>query len=142
VVAIPRGLLLAIRGRAEAAFPEECCGLLLGTEQGKDHLSVSGAVASANVAAEPRRHFEVDPALYLRLLHERPAAPLGGHLVGLYHSHPEGDARPSSTDAACAWQEGWLWLIVPLSAGRAGEPRCFRLVRMGGPFEPMLLAPC
>jgi len=142
VIAIARGLLLAIRRRAEAAYPEECCGLLLGTEQGKDRLSVSAAAASANLAPERRRRFEVDPALYLRLLAAPPASPSGARLVGLYHSHPEGDAAPSRHDAACAWQEGWLWLIVPLNAGRSGEPRCFRLAAMGGPFEAVALAPC
>jgi proteasome lid subunit RPN8/RPN11 len=142
VVAIARGLLLEIRRRAEAAYAEECCGLLLGTEQGKGRLAVSAAVASANLAAEPRRRFEVDPALYLKLLYASPASPSAARLIGLYHSHPEGDAAPSRLDAACAWQEGWLWLIVPLKAGRSGEPRCFRLAAMGGPFEAVALEPC
>ena len=108
MIALPRRLLDDIRRRAEAAYPEECCGLLLGHEQGKDRIVVSAAVASANLAAEPQRHFEVDPALYLRLRRAAAAEPLGAHLIGLYHSHPEGEAVPSASDAAEAWQEGWI----------------------------------
>ncbi|MGO8868631.1 MAG: Mov34/MPN/PAD-1 family protein [Alphaproteobacteria bacterium] len=140
MIAIARGLLDEIRLRAEAAFPEECCGLLLGHEQGKDRILVSDAVASANLAAERQRHFEVDPALYLRLCRAA-AEPSSAQLVGLYHSHPEGEAVPSASDAAQAWQEGWIWLIVPLASGRAGTPGAFRLARMGGPFEAVALLP-
>ncbi|MFI5021489.1 MAG: M67 family metallopeptidase [Alphaproteobacteria bacterium] len=142
MIALPRRLLDDIRRRAEAAYPEECCGLLLGHEQGKDRIVVSAAVASANLAAEPQRHFEVDPALYLRLRRAAAAEPLGAHLIGLYHSHPEGEAVPSASDAAEAWQEGWIWLIIPLASGRAGVLSAFRLARMGGPFEAVALSPC
>jgi len=142
VIALPRRLLDEIRRRAEAAYPEECCGLLLGHEQGKDRIVVSAAVASANLAAEPQRHFEVDPALYLRLRLAAATELSGARLIGLYHSHPEGGAMPSASDAAQAWQEGWIWLIVPLASGHAGTPGAFRLARMGGPFEAEALAPC
>ncbi|HXQ65919.1 MAG TPA: M67 family metallopeptidase [Alphaproteobacteria bacterium] len=142
MIVIARGLLDEIRRRAEAAYPEECCGLLLGHEQGKDRIVVSAAVASANLAAEPQRHFEVDPALYLRLSRSAATEPSGARLVGLYHSHPEGGAMPSASDAAQAWQEGWIWLIVPLASGHAGVLSAFRLARMGGPFEAVALAPC
>jgi desampylase len=142
VIVIARGLLDEIRRRAEADYPEECCGLLLGHEQGKDRVVVSDAVASANLAAERQRHFEVDPALYLRLCRAAAADSSGVQLVGLYHSHPEGEAVPSASDAAQAWQEGWIWLIVPLASGRAGTPGAFRLLRMSGPFEAVELSPC
>lgn len=142
MIVLARGLLDEIRLRAEAAYPEECCGLLLGHEQGKDRILLSDAVASANLAAEPQRHFEVDPALYLRLCRAAAADSSGARLVGLYHSHPEGEAAPSASDAAQAWQEGWIWLIVPLASGRAGTPGAFRLARMGGPFEAVALSPC
>ncbi len=142
MIAIARRLLDEIRRRAEAAYPEECCGLLLGHEQDKDRILVSAAVASANLAAEPQRHFEVDPVLYLRLCRRAEAEPSSAQLVGLYHSHPEGEAVPSASDAAEAWQEGWIWLIVPLASGRAGTPGAFRLLRMGGPFEAIELLPC
>ena len=142
MIALPRRLLDEIRRRAEAAYPEECCGLLLGHEQGKDRIVVSAAVASANLAAEPQRRFEVDPALYLRLRLAAATELSGARLIGLYHSHPEGGASPSASDAADAWQEGWIWLIIPLASGRAGSPSTFRLARMGGPFEAVELSPC
>lgn len=66
--------------------------------------------SAANVAADPSRHFELDPAV---LLAAQRAARGGGPVpVGHYHSHPLGRAEPSATDAACARADGTLWLIA------------------------------
>lgn len=137
MIVLAPALVAALQRQAEAAYPEECCGLFLGRDSGEGVVTVTGAEPSANLAADRRRRFEVDPALYLRLRHAPPEA--AGRLIGLYHSHPEGMAVPSSEDARAAWQEGWVWLIVPVEAGRAGIPAAFRLVALGGPFEPVAL---
>lgn len=89
----------------------ETCGLLLGRDGAIDAI-----LPAANVAADPARHFELDPAVLLRA---HRAARLGGApLLGHYHSHPSGVARPSATDAACATPDGSLWLIVAGSTAR------------------------
>jgi hypothetical protein len=48
---------------------------------------------------------------------------------------------PSAHDAAAAWEAGWIWLIVPVARGRAGEAAAHRLAAPGGPFEavPLML---
>lgn len=94
-----------IQSAAEAAAPDEACGLLF-----TDGPAVKGATVVANVAADPRRHFEIDPAaLFAALKAERAG---GATLAGYWHSHPSGDARPSATDAAMAAGDGKLWLIA------------------------------
>lgn len=138
MIVLTPALVAALQRQAEAAYPEECCGLLLGRDSGEGGIAVTAAEPSANLATDRRRRFEVDPVLYLRLSHRPP--PGAGRLIGLYHSHPEGMAVPSSEDARAAWQEGWVWLIVPVEAGRAGIPAAFRLVALGGPFVPAALA--
>jgi len=139
VIAITRSLLATICRNAEAAYPDECCGLLLGREDGAGGIEISRIVPSANLAADRRRRFEIDPALYFTLMRAPPGA--AERLVGLYHSHPDGPAVPSAHDAAAAWEAGWIWLIVPVARGRSGEAAAHRLAAPGGPFEavPLML---
>lgn len=90
---------------AHADPARERCGLLFG-----DVDRVARAAPCANVAADPARMFEIDPAaLFAALRAERMGGPT---LVGHWHSHPSGDVRPSATDAAMATRDGKLWLIV------------------------------
>ena len=113
-----------------AASPDEICGLLFGGGS-----SIEAARPCRNIAADPRRFFEIDPAA---LLAAHRAARAGGPVpVGCYHSHPGGDAMPSERDAADAEANGWLWVIVA-----AGEMRAFRAVEHGatrGRFEAVAL---
>ncbi|WP_336972115.1 M67 family metallopeptidase [Sphingobium aromaticiconvertens] len=96
---------------AAAGQRQEICGLLLGGEGRIDAI-----LPAANVAADPARHFELDPAV---LLGAHRAARAGGpRIVGHYHSHPSGHSVPSATDAACAVPDGSLWLIVGGGEGR------------------------
>ena len=81
---------------------------------------------AANVAAEPARAFELDPAVLIAA--HRAARAGGDAILGHYHSHPGGDPQPSSCDAAAA-AAGELWLVV---AGR--EARLWRAVA-GGPLH-------
>lgn len=103
-VRISRSLLEQIVHLA-AGQAQEVCGLLLG-EGGR----ITAILPAANVAADPARHFELDPAV---LIAAHRAARQGGlGVLGHYHSHPSGRAEPSRTDAACARPDGTLWLIV------------------------------
>lgn len=105
-----------IHREAARAAPMEGCGLLFGDG------AVRRASVTANVAADPARHFEIDPAaLIAALRNERQGEE---RVMGYWHSHPSGDASPSATDAAMAAPDGRLWLIVGggvLTAWRAGE---------------------
>jgi desampylase len=90
---------------ANADPARERCGLLFG-----DDRRVDRAEPCANVAADPARTFEVDPAaLFAAMRAERSGGP---RLIGYWHSHPSGDVTPSATDAAMAEGDGKLWLIV------------------------------
>ncbi len=109
-VAITRTLLDRIVARA-AGTPDEVCGLLLGREG-----VIEAGRAVENVAPDPARHFELDPAVLLAA--HREARGGGMTVIGHYHSHPSGVAEPSATDAACATPDGTLWLIVAKGAAR------------------------
>ncbi len=92
--------------QAAAALPHECCGLLLGDYAGY----VSEARPAANVADDPSRHFEIDPAV---LIAAHRAQREGGRMViGYYHSHPNGSPDPSPLDRASAAGDGLVWAII------------------------------
>lgn len=116
----------AILAAAAQAAPREACGLLLGTG-----THIETALATANVHPEPLRHFEIDPAA---LVAAHKAARSGGpHVLGYFHSHPNGLARPSATDAAMAAGDGRIWAIAA-----AGELGLWRDAPSG--FEPLSYA--
>jgi len=77
---------------------------------------VSRVVPSPNLAGGHDR-FEIDPALLLRVHREL----RGGAetLIGHYHSHPGGPARPSAQDRARSYTPGLAWLILGLEADGA-----------------------
>ncbi|WP_088185662.1 M67 family metallopeptidase [Sphingobium sp. Z007] len=108
-VEISRILLEQIMTLA-AADGREVCGLLLGSDD-----RIEAIAPAANVAVDPARHFELDPAVLIAA--HRAARSGGPRIIGHYHSHPSGITAPSATDAACAAPDGNLWLIV--GAGEA-----------------------
>lgn len=90
---------------AAASAPNEGCGLLLGLGR-----QVRTVLPTDNVASDPATHFEIDP---VALIATHKAARLGGpEIVGFFHSHPNGLARPSATDAASAARDGKAWVIA------------------------------
>ena len=104
-VYISRTLLDKILADAAAGDGVERCGLLLG-----DSSRIAEVRFAANIAPDPRGHFELDPAALLEA--HRASRQGGPKVIGHYHSHPSGQPCPSPTDAASAHPDGSLWLIV------------------------------
>lgn len=121
-IAIASGALAAIVEHARVDAPDEACGILFGDVSGAGRID--RAEPAANVAAHPARAFEIEPAALLAA--HRAARGQGQQVVGWYHSHPNGVAEPSPTDAARAVEDGKLWLIA---AG--GAVAAWRVVRDG-----------
>jgi proteasome lid subunit RPN8/RPN11 len=132
------GVLAAVGAHARAAYPEECCGALLGPAPcGTDApREVVRAVPVANAAAGARGRFLI-PAGVVRAL-EREAARAGLAVLGFYHSHPDGHPIPSRADREAAWP-WYSYLIVAVSAEGAGEARSWRLADDRGAFLPQTL---
>jgi len=116
------GHLAMLRAAAEAAYPYECCGLLVG--HGDDMICVTAVLGCANVAEEPTRRFAIDPQTQFDLL--RAVRGTDTRVVGHFHSHPNGSATLSSHDLAMAHDPETLWVLIPMSAdGRAEDPVAF-----------------
>lgn len=128
---IPLDGLRAVSDAAEAAYPEEACGLLVGRRLPGGHARVIRVETAFNVAADRRSGFEVDPGIRIGL--ERELRGTGQAVVGHYHSHPDGPARPSPTDLAKAFEADLIWLIVAVVRRQASQVLAFmpRLDRSG-----------
>ena len=119
----------ALAAAAEAAYPNEACGLLEGRAESHG-IVVARVHLSENVAASSATRFEVDPRLILRLHRELRAGPT--RVVGVWHSHTNGRAEPSAADLAGAFEPELIWVITPVAGGRAGAPAAFQLLEGKG----------
>lgn len=130
---LPGPLRAQLAAEAQAAFPKERCGLIEGRIEGAT-LLVTALHPTKNLSDVPDR-FEIDPAEHIRLL--RTLRGTGGGILGCYHSHPNGRAEPSVTDRDRAIEEGFVWLVQPLTASAAGAPAAY--VFADGRFLPLIL---
>jgi proteasome lid subunit RPN8/RPN11 len=110
-----------IENAAKAAYPNECCGLLVG--EGEDVVRITAVVPAANRADDPRRAFAIDPQEQFNLLRATRGTPR--RVVGHYHSHPDGSPSPSRHDLAMAYDADAVWVLVAASATDVSPPRAF-----------------
>jgi cysteine synthase B len=110
-----------IRAHGAAAYPDECCGVLLGPQDG----TVTEVWPLDNSTdLERRRRFLIGPDDYRRA--DARATARGLAIVGFYHSHPDHPAEPSAFDLAHAWPN-LSYTIVSIRSGAPREMRSWRL---------------
>jgi len=95
-----------IEREGAAAYPNECCGAMLGRDvadaSGVRRVVARLAPLSNSFAADEQYHrFSLDARELMQL--EKRAAEAGLAVLGFYHSHPNHTARPSETDRRNAW---------------------------------------
>ena len=127
-IAITSAVFVRMRAEAARMAPEECCGILLGAGGLIDTIR-----PAANVAADRRRLFEIDPQALIDAY--RWARAGTSEVIGYYHSHPFGEAEPSPIDRAMAAGDGRVWAIIgktDVACWRDGEtgfaPLSYRIV--------------
>jgi proteasome lid subunit RPN8/RPN11 len=98
----------ALRQAAISAYPNECCGLVVG--EGAARLTISEVVPVPNISDTPRRAFAVDPQKQFEIL--RAVRGTSQRVIGHYHSHPNGAAVPSQHDLAMAHDPEAIWIVV------------------------------
>lgn len=81
---------------------------------------VAAVELAQNVAADPARHFEIDPAALISAGKDVRSG--GIPVLGFFHSHPNGVAAPSSTDVAHAAPDQHIWLIIADRSITAWQP--------------------
>lgn len=119
MIRIDRGAWDAMISHAEAAYPKECCGVMLGVEQ-----HVSEAVPLPNVYTGPQEDFFVmDPRDLSRA--DESARKRGLEVLGIFHSHPDCDAYFSKRDLehSCPW---FSYVVLSVKNGRFDHANSYR----------------
>jgi proteasome lid subunit RPN8/RPN11 len=112
-----------IESEGVAAYPNECCGILVGRdtpENGVKRRVVERLEPGKNAfeADEQYHRFSIDPLAQLKA--EREAEKEGKVVLGFYHSHPDHPARPSEYDRTHAWPF-YSYVIVAITKGVATD---------------------
>ena len=110
---------------AEAGYPREVCGVLLGRSAAGETVPVTVLQIANRNRQRAHDRYEMDPRGLLAA--EKEARRRELDIVAIWHTHPDHPARPSATDLAAAW-EGWSYVIVPVTRGGAGALRSWRLI--------------
>ena len=117
---IPQSLVDEMVAHAREDLPNECCGMVGGSD-GK----ASDVIPVANAAASPLR-YEMDPQEQYNALKAIEGG--GGELLAIYHSHTKSAAYPSQTDVnqAVAWPDQ-VYVIVSLADDDAPDVKAYLL---------------
>ncbi len=107
---------------AEAKYPNECCGAMVGHIEGDEKL-VCGAMPLRNsYVGEQGARYEVRPEDLLEA--EKKARAAGLDLIGIFHSHPDCDAYFSKTDLenSCPW---YSFVVLSVKGGKFDHANSF-----------------
>jgi proteasome lid subunit RPN8/RPN11 len=100
---------------AERTYPNECCGAMLGRNQG-DRKIVTEAVALQNAfQGAQNQRYELRPQDLIAA--DEAARKTGLDLIGIFHSHPDCDAYFSDTDLknSCPW---YSFVVLSINNGK------------------------
>jgi proteasome lid subunit RPN8/RPN11 len=114
----------SLRQHSEAAYPNECCGILLGQSSPGMRI-VTQAIPVPNTSSTPKNHYEIAPLDLIRI--QKAAHQSGEEILGFYHSHPDHPAAPSQTDLAEAHWLSCSYVITSIRNGHASQTNSFRL---------------
>jgi proteasome lid subunit RPN8/RPN11 len=118
--------LKIIYNHAENIYPEECCGILLGTIAGAAKTVVEviptinawGKSEPAETARTKHSRYTIPPRDILNA--QKRGRDLHLEIIGFFHSHPDYPAIPSTCDRSQAW-EVYSYPIVSVIQGKVTD---------------------
>jgi proteasome lid subunit RPN8/RPN11 len=113
---ISRELIESIREHGKKAYPNECCGVLLGRIENSRKSVVKLRPMENAREDSPQNRYLISSRDLLEA--EKAARALGLDIVGVYHSHPDHPARPSEFDR----EHAFPWYSYIIVSVRGGEP--------------------
>jgi proteasome lid subunit RPN8/RPN11 len=120
MLAVSNAVHAEMIAHAYNCYPEEACGLLVGSasrEQAARFIACENIAHSAKV-------YTIAPKVMLHA--ERDAEDAGLDVIGVMHSHTHTEPYPSPTDVEQAPDPTWHYVIVSLKR-EAPEVRSYRL---------------
>src|ERR1700680_2008469 len=116
----------SIRRHGEEAYPNECCGVLLGRVTDEGTRTVTSTARCGNTRTDSAHNrYNIDPRDLVRI--QREGGDRGEDIIGFSHSPPAHPARWSSTDLAEAHWFGCSYVITSVEKGRAVVTNSFAL---------------
>jgi proteasome lid subunit RPN8/RPN11 len=91
----------SIHEHAKESYPEECAGILVGTDNGEAKVISDVWRADNTHEGERERRFLIEPLKIKEF--EDTARERELDILGFYHSHPDHPAEPSEYDRDHAW---------------------------------------
>jgi len=124
-----------IRGDAKKAYPNECCGALLGSvdDSGAKTVKQTRAIINAQAGEEQYHRFLITPEDMMDA--EAAARKLGLDVIGFYHSHPDDRAVPSQFDKDHALPF-YSYIIVSVQKGEDKDLKSWELTPDRTEFLP------
>ena len=134
--------LQVMTDQAEAIYPAECCGLLLGRQdlaadnrwvhelrplenQWTPEVNPFDDENAVTPVSQDNRYW-IDPRSLMTA--QRDARDHGWIILGVYHSHPDAPAVPSERDRQLAWS-GYSYPILSVVEGQVATISSWRLNR-------------
>jgi proteasome lid subunit RPN8/RPN11 len=129
MIRIPASLLQQIYKHAEGSYPNEGCGLLVGTTGTDKNHTVQAFRPCKNLNKERARdRYLMDPLDFLHVEQEFQNGPW--EIIGVYHSHPDHPSRASQTDTDRAMEimaTVWSYVIVSVQNGKVASAQSWVL---------------
>jgi len=107
-----------IKVDGETAYPNECCGIILGeiSDNGTKNAKRTVAINNSGEDSERYHRFLITPEDMLRAEQAARVAKL--EVIGFYHSHPDHPSEPSGYDKDHALPF-YSYVIVSVDSGKA-----------------------
>lgn len=126
---IDRPIVDLLVRHAREEYPNECCGILVGSSHERDgcrETRIESIVPAVNTAdGDRRQRYAIASETIFSVLESNKTTL--EELVGYYHSHTRGDSRPSHLDRQEAWP-GVSYLILGTVSTGLRSLRSWRLV--------------
>ena len=107
---------------AEATYPRECCGVMIGSIEGENkRVTEARAVENVYTGGQEDR-YEIAPGDLLEA--DRSARKQGLDVIGIFHSHPDCAAYFSKTDLenSCPW---YSFVVLSIEKGTFDHANSF-----------------
>ena len=114
-----------IRKAGADAYPNECCGILFGNNEGDNHVvKALRPIENARESGEQYHRFLITAEEMMQA--ELEARKSGVEIVGFYHSHPDHTALPSDYDREHALPF-YSYIILRVAQGKPEEMTSWQL---------------
>ena len=135
---IAPALLREIHDHTESSYPNECCGLIVGTMDGDTKVGHTFRKCKNLNTERARDRYEMDPLDMLKTEREFASSPWD--IIGIYHSHPDHPSRPSQTDTDRAWPN-YSYVIISVQKGTVASSNSWVLNESERKFyeEPLVI---